>query len=102
MSSYFIRKGLPLIIILLSSSLFLSGCGSNTWTLSVYKDDSGGGHTDKRIGGYTSKQECLKDGFEYSEHEKYRFDCGYNCTEGSSLQDGVVCKEVCDTKGCRQ
>lgn len=102
MSLYFIRKQIFLISILMFSALLLTGCNSNTWTLSVYKDDSGGGHTDKRIGGYSSKQECLKDGFEYSEHEKFRFDCGYNCTEGKSLEDGIMCNEICDTKGCKK
>lgn len=83
-----------------STSLFLSGCKSNEWTLMVCSSPHAtGGCSDTSyiIKGYKTQKDCMEKGVELKNYSG--FECGLSCRdwEDTSLQ---ICDEICNEKGC--
>lgn len=71
------------------------------WTLMLFDSDPPAYPFDlkQRIDGYSSKTKCLEKGYELVD-KTGSYLCGFKCDQGDSY--GVVCKEVCNKKGCRE
>lgn len=78
----------------------MTGCTSKNWMLSLYRDSA----TTLRID-YSSKEACLEAGRIFiSEKTADHYDCGYKCSAHNDavLTETPICKQVCDSTGCRE
>lgn len=83
--------------VLLISTLVLSGCNNNKWSLFVYPNGNLSEESMKTMDAYSSFEECKK-GFEFSKKAfpKATFECGRKCRIQDSNLDLYMCEETKD------